>query len=268
MAFKMSRSGFYSWRGRKPSARAREDSIVLVPTIRSIFKDCRQTYGSVRIADALRDLGYCHSRRRVSRIMRQERLVPRQIRRFHGISKPGADTSGIPDLVERQFSSTAPNKVWVGDLTEIETLEGLLYLAFILDLCSRYVVGWATSDNKSAQVVITALTMAVTRRRPPRGFIFHSDHGGQYGDRLFQAILKLQGGVASMGSVGDCFDNAVSESFVHTLKGECLNGETLISRDFTDRLLFDYIEVFYNRKRKHTTIGNMSPFQFEASLKT
>ena len=238
--------------------------MVLVPTIRRIFTDSRQTYGSVRIGDTLRDMGYCHSRRRVSRIMRQERLVPRQIRRFRGISKPGADTSHIPDLVDRQFSVSAPNKVWVGDMTEIETLEGLLYLAFILDLFSRYVVGWATADNKSAQVVIKALTMAVTRRQPPRGFIFHSDHGSQYGDALFMAILKLHGGVPSMGSVGDCFDNAVSESFVHTLKGECINDEKLISRDFTDRLLFDYIEVFYNRKRKHTTLGNMSPFQFES----
>jgi putative transposase len=192
-------------------------------------------------------------------------MVPRQIRRFKGITKRGPDTSHIKDLVERNFTASGPNKIWVGDITEIGTMEGILYLAFIIDLFSRYVVGWATADNKSAQVVIEALNMAVSRRKPQKGFIFHSDHGSQYACDLVQAILKCYGGVPSMGSVGDCYDNAVAESFVHTLKGECINGEKLITRDFTNRLLFDVIEVFYNRKRKHSALGNVSPAQFEAT---
>ena len=142
-------------------------------------------------------------------------------------------------------------------------MEGLLYLAFILDLFSRYLVGWATSPCKQASLVTTALSKAVQSRQPPPGFIFHSDHGGQYGSDLFQRILHFLGGVPSMGSVGDCYDNAVAESFVHTLKGDCLHDEALISHEYTDRVLFDYLEVFYNRRRKHSALGNMSPWQFE-----
>lgn len=267
LAFSVSRSGYYSWSNRAPSLRSRQDTTLLTPQIRAIFSDSRHTYGPVRISDALRDMGVMTSIRRIRRIMNQETLVPRQIRRFKGSTKRGADTSHIKDLVERDFTTTAPNTVWVGDITEIMTLEGVLYLAFILDLFSRYTVGWATSDHKNVKLVIDALVMAVQRRTPASGFVFHSDHGSQYGAALFQSVLRFHGGVPSMGSIGDCYDNAVSESFVHTLKGECIHGEQLISREFTNRLLFDFIEVFYNRKRKHSTLGYLSPFEFEKAAK-
>jgi putative transposase len=267
MAFNVSRSGFYSWRQRPPSMRVVHDMTVLTPKIRKIFATSRQTYGPVRIRDTLQKMGILTSNRRIGRIMGYEKLFPRQIRRFHCTTQRGPDTSKIRDFVKRDFTALAPNKIWVGDITEIMTLEGVLYLAFILDLFSRYVVGWATAENKSVRLVIEALAMAVEHRDPQKGFIFHSDHGSQYGADLFQATLHLHGGVPSMGSVGDCYDNAVSESFVHTLKGESLHGEKLIAREFTTRLLFDYIEVFYNRQRKHSTLGNMSPFEFEKTVK-
>ena len=261
--FEISRSGFYSWLNRSPSQRAKEDRTVLLPAIRSAFDNSRQTYGCARIGEVLRDKGIATSNRRIRRMMRQCQMVSKHARRFRCTTQRGPDTSKIPDLVQRDFDASAPNKVWVGDITEFETEHGKLYLAFILDLYSRYIVGWSLSDDKSATLVITALSRAYEQREPPKGFIFHSDHGSQYGSELFQSILRLYGGRASMGSIGDCFDNAVSESFVHTLKTECLEGEHLITFDYTERLLFEYIEVFYNRKRKHSTIGNMSPEEYE-----
>lgn len=262
-AFGIARSGYYRWLQEPVCEREKNDQRVLLPAIRAIFDDSRQTYGSVRIGDALKDMGILTSIRRIRRIMTYDRMVTRHTRKFRSITKRGADTGSIPDLLDRNFSAKKANTVWVGDITEIRTLAGLLYLAFILDLFSRYVVGWYLDDNKAENLVIRALVKAVEHRNPPEGFCFHSDHGSQYGSHLFQSILKFHGGKPSMGSVGDCFDNAVSESFVHTLKTECLNGVELVSRDFTERLIFDYIEVFYNRKRKHSSLGYMSPFQYE-----
>jgi transposase InsO family protein len=262
-ALGLCRSGFYAWRSKPLAQRRREDLAVLAPRIRDIFAESRQTYGSARIGDTLREMGLATSVRRIRRIMGQHGLVPKRVRRFRCTTKRGPDTSGIPDLVERDFHADEPNRVWVGDITPIPTLEGILYLAFILDLFSRYLVGWATAKNKDVSLVIAALGAAVERRDPPRGFLFHSDHGGQYGADLFQSILRFHGGVPSMGSVGDAYDNAVCEAFVATLKGECINAETLVSHEFTNRLLFEFIEEFYNRKRKHSTLGNVSPYQFE-----
>lgn len=262
-AFEISRSGFYAWQRRPPSPRDVEDQTILLPAIRRAFNTSRQTYGCVRIGDTLRDNGIASSVRRIRRLMRQEHLVSKHVRRFRCTTKRGPDTSKIQDLVQRDFSASAPNRVWVGDITEFPSEMGLLYLSFILDLYSRYIVGWSLADNKTAKLVITALVRAVEKRNPLKGFIFHSDHGSQYGSDIFQSILRLNGGRASMGSVGDCFDNAVSESFVHTLKTECLNNERLISIDYTERLLFEFIEVFYNRKRKHSSIGYLSPYDYE-----
>lgn len=263
-AFEISRSGFYSWLERPPSQRAKEDQTVLLPAIRSAYNDSRQTYGCTRIGDVLRDKGMATSNRRIRRMMRQDRMVSKHTRRFRCTTHRGPDTSKIPDLVQRDFNASAPNRVWVGDITEFESEQGKLYLAFILDLYSRYIVGWSLSKDNTATLVITALSRAYEKRQPPKGFIFHSDHGTQYGADIFQAILRFYGGRPSMGSVGDCFDNAVSESFVHTLKTECLEGEHLVSMNYTERLLFEYIEVFYNRKRKHSTIGNLSPEDYES----
>ena len=261
--FNLSRSGYYKWLNNPVSDRETTDQKILLPQIRSIFNKSRQTYGSVRIGSVLEDMGYLTSTRRIRRLMKYSHITPRHFRKFRCTTKRGPDTSAIPDLLNRDFSANGPNKIWVGDITEIATLAGVLYLAFILDLFSRFLVGWYLDDNKTDNLVIQALVKAVERRDPPRGFCFHSDHGSQYGSELFKSILKLHGGKQSMGSVGDCYDNAVSESFVHTLKTECINEVELISREYTERLIFDYIEVFYNRKRKHSTLGYMSPYQYE-----
>jgi putative transposase len=261
--FEISRSGFYSWLKRPPCQRVKEDREVLLPAIRSAFVESRQAYGSLRIEDVLRDMGIATSVRRIRRIMGQDGLVSKHVPRFHCTTQRGPDTSKIQDLVQRDFTASAPNRVWVGDITEFRSQQGLLYLAFILDLCSRYIVGWSLADDKTTTLAITALARAVEKRDPPKGFIFHSDQGSQYGADMFQTVLRFHGGRQSMGSVGDCFDNAVSESFVHTLKTECLNDAQLVSFDYTERLLFEYIEVFYNRKRKHSSIGNMSPYEYE-----
>jgi transposase InsO family protein len=261
--FDLSRSGFYSWLRSPPSPRAREDQLILLPAIRSAFSDSRRAYGSVRIGDVLRDMGLPTSSRRIRRLMRQDRLVSKHTRRFRCTTQRGPDTSQIPDLVQREFSAPAPNRIWVGDITEFSSEVGTLYLAFILDLFSRYIAGWSLAADKTATLVITALARAVEKRDPPKGFIFHCDHGTQYGSEMFQTVLRFHGGKPSMGSVGDCFDNAVSESFVHTLKTECLSDAQLISIEYIERLLFEYIEVFYNRRRKHSTLGNMSPYEYE-----
>ena len=261
--FEISRSGFYAWGKRPPSLQDVEDKTILLPAIRRAFNGSRQTYGCVRIEDVLRDMGRASSVRRIRRLMRQDNLHSKHVRRFRCTTKRGPDTSEIPDLVQRDFNASAPNRVWVGDITEFQSEMGLLYSAFILDLYSRYIVGWSLAVNKTAKLVITAFVRAVENRNPPQGFIFHSDHGSQYGSDIFQSILRLNGGRSSMGSVGDCFDNAVSESFVHTLKTECLNHEHLISIDYTERLLFEFIDVFYNRKRKHSSIGYLSPYEYE-----
>lgn len=262
-AFQVSKSSFYDWRNNPVCTTKQYDQVVLSPAINKAFEESRKTYGTIRIGDALKSIGIRTSTRRIRRIMAQDSLVPRQIKRFKSTTDSGDEESKIQDLVKREFTSDSPDKIWVGDITQIQTMEGVLYLAVVLDLFSRIVTGWATSDRKKDSLVINALVMAIGRRKPPKGFVFHSDHGSQYGSELFQSILKMHGGKSSMGSVGDCYDNAVAESFVHTLKGECLNDEILVSREYTERLIFDYIEVFYNRIRKHSFCKNMSPEQFE-----
>lgn len=188
-AFELSRSGYYKWSRNPVSNRDKKDQMVLLPAIRSIFNDSRQTYGSVRIGDTLNDMGFPTSVRRVRRIMTYGRFIPRHVKKFHCTTKRGSDTSSIPDLLNREFSANEPNKIWVGDITEIPTLAGLLYLAFILDLFSRYIVGWYLDDDKTENLVIQAFLKAVERRDPSKGFCFHSDHGSQYGSHLFQSIL-------------------------------------------------------------------------------
>jgi putative transposase len=265
-AFDVSKSGFYAWIRRGPSRRRHEDETVLGPQIRITFERSRQTYGCMRIGEILKHSGIGTSLRRIRRIMVQNNLVPKKVRRYKRTTISGGQMRIAPDLVKRQFSCQTPNTVWISDITYIWTLEGWLYLAIILDLCSRYVVGWATGDRINDDLVIRALTMAVTQRSPNPGFILHSDQGSQYRSKLFQSILSFHGGRPSMGTSGDCYDNAVCESFNSTLKGECLDHEQLITRDYTTKIIFDFIEFFYNRERIHSTLGYVSPQQFEKSL--
>jgi transposase InsO family protein len=210
-AFDVSKSGFYAWIRRGPSRRRHEDETVLGPQIRITFERSRQTYGCMRIGEILKHSGIGTSLRRIRRIMVQNNLVPKKVRRYKRTTISGGQMRIAPDLVKRQFSCQTPNTVWISDITYIWTLEGWLYLAIILDLCSRYVVGWATGDRINDDLVIRALTMAVTQRSPNPGFILHSDQGSQYRSKLFQSILSFHGGRPSMGTSGDCYDNAVCE---------------------------------------------------------
>jgi transposase InsO family protein len=197
--------------------------------------------------------------------MEMNHLVPRRVKSYKCLTK----SSGKPknqDLLNRKFTAAAINQVWVTDITQVDIKTGPVYLAVIMDLCSRYVVGWEVRADITDTLVINALTKAIKSRDPSAGFIVHSDHGSQYTSQLFAANVRLYGGIQSMGSVGDCFDNASAESFNAIIKGECLDHETMLSLEHAEKVIFDYIEIFYNRKRKHSSIGYISPEQFEKKL--
>lgn len=264
----VSRSGFYEWQCRTPSRHAREDQRLL-GLIRTSFAQSDATYGSPRVWDDLYDLGERCGCKRVARLMREHRLCARAKRR-----RPPTD-SGIrpehfiaPNLLDRQFEASAPNQKWVADFTYISTGEGWLFLAVVLDLFSRRAVGWSMSPVMTAQFVLDALMMAVWRRGKPRQLLHHSDQGSQYTSDEFQRLLAEHGIVCSMSRRGDCWDNAAMESFFSTLKLERANRRRYQTRDEARADLFDYIERFYNPRRKHSTLGNISPAEFERKFTT
>jgi len=260
---RVSRSGFYEWLGRSPSRRAREDQRLL-GLIRTSFMQSDSTYGSPRVWDDLHDWGERCSHKRVARLMREGQLHARARRR-----RPPVD-SGIrpehfiaPNVLDRQFEAAAPNQKWVADFTYIPTGEGWLYLAVVLDLFSRRAVGWSMSPVMTAQFVLDALMMAVWRRGKPKELLHHSDQGSQYTSEEFQRLLADQGIACSMSRRGDCWDNAAMESFFSTLKLERAHRRRYRTRDEARADLFDYIERFYNPRRKHSTLGYISPAEFE-----
>ncbi len=257
----VSSSGYYAWRGRPESRRSREDR-ELKKKIRLIFKQTRQTYGSPRILDELRDQGIRCSRKRVARLMKEDQLVPKKARRFRRTTIAEPDHKKAPNVLGRQFSVDAPDTAWVGDITYLWTREGWLYLAVILDLFSRRVVGWAVSAHLGQEVATRALDRALFERGRPEGLLHHSDRGCQYTSNAYQKKLEDNGLIVSMSGKGNCWDNAVAESFFATLKVEL--GDSFSSRRAAHDALFDYIEVFYNRQRRHTTIGGISPVEAEA----
>jgi putative transposase len=263
----VSRSGYTAWRTRPPSARARADQ-ALTAQIRAIHAHSRQTYGSPRVRAALRARGQTVGRRRVARLMRQAGL-----RGLHGqrrrVRTTVADRTATParDRVERAFRPAAigaPNRVWLADITYVPTREGWLYLAVILDGFSRRVVGWAMADHLRAELVIDALRLAIQRRQPAAGLIHHSDQGAQYTSLAFGQRLQEAGIVPSTGSVGDCYDNAVVEAFFSSLKVELLDRHVWPTRAAARVAAFEYIEVWYNRQRLHSTLGYATPVEYEA----
>ncbi len=261
---KVSRSGYYAWQQRPENARQRADQAVLV-TIREIHTQSRGTYGSPRVHAALRARGYRCSRKRVARLMQQAGLAGYPRRKQVRTTQADPNAGYAPDLLQRDFQATAPNQKWVADITYIPTTEGWLYLAVVVDLFSRMVVGWAMLPQITADLVLLAVQMAVHRRRPPpdTALIHHSDRGGQYTSTVVQALLSRHQIQASMGSTGDCYDNAAMESFFATLKRECVARHTFDSRAVARTIIFDFIEVFYNRVRLHSTLDYRSPRAFE-----
>lgn len=257
-------SGFYAWRQRRESKRERENRRLL-NAIRELHRATCRRYGSPRITRELRDRGCLVGENRVARIMRENGIVARLPRRFRVTTEAG-DQPVAACLLKRDFRAPEKDLKWVSDITYIRTHQGWLYLAVILDLYSRAVVGWSMGERISRQLAVAALEMAAARRNVQPGLIVHSDRGRQYTSRAFQRALRRHGMVSSMSRKGDCWDNAVAESFFATLKRE-LQGcdEGFESRAQARRQLFHYIEVFYNRQRRHSSLGYLSPFDYEAS---
>ena len=263
----VSRSGFFAWRSRLPAARVRADQ-ALTERIRQIHARSRQTYGSARVRAALRERGEMVGRRRVARRMRRAGL-----RGVHGqrqrVRTTVADPhiAPAPDRVERAFAPAAiggPNRLWLADIAYIPTREGWRYLAILLDGFSRRVVGWAMADHLQTALVLAVLRLALQRRRPAAGLIHHSARGCQYTSLAFGQHLRAAGLVPSTGSVGDCYDNAVAESFFASLKVELIDRHDWPTRAAARVAIFEYIEVWYNRQRLHSTLGYQRPVQFEA----
>jgi putative transposase len=257
----VSPSGYYMWCRRSESARARRDRHLKV-LVRASFAASKQRYGSPRIHRDLLEQGERISRKRVIRLMQEDGLQARTPKRFVCTTDSDHDLPVAANLLHREFTAEAPNQRWVGDTTEFKIGEsGKLYLAAILDLFSRFVVGWAVSAVNDRHLVLGALSMALNRRCPETGLLHHSDRGSTYASEDYQRRLDVHGITCSMSRTGDCYDNAVMEAFFSTLKTEL--ADTFASHGQAKRELFDYLEGFYNTRRRHSTLGYVSPAEFE-----
>jgi transposase InsO family protein len=258
----VSRGGYYAWRTRPESARSRSDRKLLVD-IRAAHKASRRTYGSPRMQRELLAQGHSVGRHRIARLMRLDGLRGRRRRRFRTTTQSNHAHPVAANQLERQFSVEAPNQAWVTDITYVWTLQGWLYLCVILDLYSRRVVGWAMSERINQALTLRALKMALAGRAPKPGLVHHSDRGSQYAAKLYRRLLKARGIECSMSRKGDCWDNAVAESFFATLKVELVYETLFLTRAQARQEIFEYIEVFYNRVRRHSYIGYVSPVDYE-----
>jgi len=258
----VSRSGFYAWRERPESKRALE-SARLGALVEEVHEESRRNYGVPRVHAELRARGEECGRHQVARLMREKDLHGRVRRRYRTTTKADARHPVAPNLLQRDFSAKRPDEVWVGDITYLWTREGWMYLAVLVDLYSRMVVGWSMSERMPVELTLAALAMAAGRRGPAAGFVHHSDRGSQYTARTYQARLHELGARASMSRKGDCYDNAVAESFFHSLKTELMDEMPFRTRAEARAKVFDYIEVFFNRQRRHSTLGYVSPAKFE-----
>jgi transposase InsO family protein len=258
---RVTRSGFYAWQRRAESTHARDDRRLRV-LVQASFKESKQRYGSPRIHEDLIEQHERVSRKRVIRLMQEDGLQARARKRYKGTTMSDHDQPVAANLLDRQFVAEAPNRRWVSDTTEFVIGEsGKLYLAAVLDLFSRFIVGWAVSAVNDRHVTIKALEMALKRRCPDIGLLHHSDQGCTYASEDYQDVLEARGIVCSMSRRGNCWDNAVMESFFSTVKSEL--GERFDSHGEAKMELFDYIEVFYNQRRRHSTLGQISPAAFE-----
>lgn len=255
-------SGYYGWRCRKPSRRE-EYNRQLAIKIKAIFDDEKSRAGALRITKRLNNEGVSVSRHRVAKIMRSNGWRARAAKKFKATTNSNHQLPIAPNLLQQNFLAYQPNEKWVSDITYVWTEEGWLYLAAVMDLYSRKVVGWALSERMTKQLVIDALQMAVWSRKPPRGLILHSDRGSQYCSHDYQKLLTLHGLVCSMSKRGDCYDNAAMESWNHSFKVEAIHGEKFATRAVAKNHVFEYIEIYYNRKRLHSMIGYQSPELFE-----
>ncbi len=261
-ALEVSESDYYAWRKRQPSQR-REEEPPLAKQIEQVYHASRRTYGSPRVQAELRAAGVRCSRKQIARLMRQRGLsAHRKVHRAHATDSQHAQ-SVAPNRLNREFTAHSPNEKWVADLTGIWTSQGWLYVAAVLDLFPRKVIGWAMAARRKDDLVIAALRMALAQRRPQGGRLHHSDRRSQYTSRDYQALLSAWGIEVSMSRKGDCDDNALMESFFATLKGECTDRQHWASHIQARQAIFEYIEGFSNRQRRHSSLAYLSPVAFE-----
>lgn len=262
----VARSAFYAWQRRAPSRRAQDDAALRV-RIAATHRQAREEYGTPRHQHELRTAGHRLSRRRIGRLMREAGCVVKAPRRWHVTTRTDPKLPVAPNRLDRQFTVNAPNRVWAADLTYCWTGEGWLYLAVVLDLHSRRVVGWAASASPDHHVAVAAWQRAVALRAPATGLLHHSDRGSIYASEDYQRALLERKAICSMSRKGECWDNAVVESFFGTLKRGLVHRQRWATRGRLMRALVDYIDGWYNRKRRHSTLGYLSPIDFESQLR-
>ena len=258
----VSRSGYYAWKQRPESERDKVDR-ALAEEVATVHQESRGRYGSPRVHAELRARGRRVSRKRVARLMGQQGLAARKKRRFVQTTDSRHAQPVAPNILERDFSPGQPNSAWATDITYVWTRQGWLYLAVVMDLFSRMIVGWAMSENIDRHLVLNALDMALKGRQPARGLLHHSDRGSQYASEDYQKALAARGIQCSMSRKGNCWDNAVAESFFSSLKMELVHDADFATHEQARTALFEYIEVFYNRQRRHFSLGYVSPVDFE-----
>ena len=258
----ISRVGYYQWQKRKATMR-KVENMRLLEKIRYYYDESRRTYGLPRLWHSLRREGIIVNRKRVYRLMKLNDIRSKTKKRFRITTQRNEKAAYSNNLINRKFRVGQKNRIWTSDITYLWTREGWLYLAVVMDLNSRKIVGWSTGINLSAGLVERAIRMALHHRRPDSMVIFHSDRGSQYTSSLVRETLRKSGAVQSMSSTGNCYDNAVTESFFHTLKTEWTNWESYQTREEAKSSIFEFIEIFYNRKRLHSTLNYLSPVEFE-----
>ena len=259
----VSPAGYYAWVARPESRRAAENRR-LVAEIRVIYAESRRTYGSPRVHATLQAQGQRIGEHRVARLMRMGAIRAKRINKWRTTTDSAHAYPVVPNTLNRQFAVAQPNRVWAGDITYVWTAEGWLYLAVVLDLYSRRVIAWGMDNRLTQELATAALTMAVVHRRPAHGVVHHTDRGSQYAAARYREVLARHGLTASMSRRGNCWDNAVVESFFHTLKTEHVHHQRYRTREEARQDIFEWIEVFYNRVRRHSTLGYRSPAEFEA----
>ena len=260
--FQVSRSGYYAWSKRPESKRSSENR-QLAQEIAEIHRESNGIYGSPKVHGELRRRGKRHGKNRVARLMRKDGLYAKTKRKFRVTTDSNHSQPVAPNLLNREFNPARPNQAWVSDITYIWTTEGWLFLAVVMDLYSRTIVGWSMAERMTRQLVMDALILAVRRRNPPRGLLHHSDRGSQYASEDFQELLLKYGMICSMSRTGNCWDNAPAESFFSILKRELVFHNRYQCRAQARQSIFDYIERFYNRRRIHASLGYVTPSEFE-----
>ncbi len=261
----VTRSGYYAWKGRGERPKD-EENRRLDADIRRLFDLHKARYGAPRLTLELREEGWTVSRKRVAKRMRALGLRARAARKYKATTQSKHSLPVAPNLLKQDFTAHAPNRSWTSDITYIWTEEGWLYLAVVMDLYSRSIVGWAMAERMTRELVMSALTMAVWRRRPEPGVVVHSDRGSQYASGDYQALLETHGFLCSMSRKGDCYDNAAMESFFHSLKVEQVNDCRYRTREEAKADVFEYIETYYNALRRHSTLNYLSPREFERRM--